>query len=422
MNSFSALFILFLAITTALRLWLSSRQLQSALRNRDQVPAAFATTITLAAHQKAADYTIAQMRFGRVVIIFSTLLLLLITLAGGLSWLDQMIGQLVSAETHADNTSLHHAVLVICSLFLIIQLLHLPFTLYDTFVLEQQFGFNRTTAGVFIADQLRELILGLIIMLPLLYLVLWLVAHSGGLWWLYVWICWTLFSLIMLWLYPRLIAPLFNRFTPLANAQLKQRIETLLQKTGFTSKGIFVMDGSKRSGHGNAYFTGLGNNKRIVFFDTLLDSLSPEQTAAVLAHELGHFRHGHVRKRLLLMMLVSLTGLAILGWLIDQPWFYSGLGVSQAKDYLALILFMLISPVFTFPLQPLLMSLTRQHEYQADEFAAQHADAQHLIAALLKLYEENATTLTPDHLYSAFHDSHPPAPLRIAQLAQQPLD
>jgi STE24 endopeptidase len=303
------------------------------------------------------------------------------------------------------------------SAMVLMSLLDLPFSLYHTFVVEERFGFNRSTIGVFFGDMLKQGALLLVIGGPLIALALWIMDASGGLWWLYVWVVWMAFSLIMFWAYPAIIAPLFNKFSPLDNEALKQRIQTLMDKCGFHSKGIFVMDGSKRSGHGNAYFTGVGNNKRIVFFDTLLESLKPEEIEAVLAHELGHFKLKHIQKRLLSTFALSLAALALLGWLAGQDWFYHGLGVSQTSPWMALLLFMMVLPVFTFFVQPLMSLLSRKHEFEADAYAVQQSSGADLIHALVKMYRENASTLTPDPLYSAFHDSHPPAPVRISHIS-----
>ncbi|MGD8312649.1 MAG: M48 family metallopeptidase, partial [Gammaproteobacteria bacterium] len=293
----------------------------------------------------------------------------------------------------------------------------LPFSLYHTFVVEQRFGFNRTSIATFLGDLLKQGLLLLAIGGPLIALALWIMQASGGLWWLYVWIVWMVFTLIMYWAYPAVIAPLFNKFSPLENDSLKQRIQALLDKCGFRSRGIFVMDGSRRSGHGNAYFTGFGNNKRIVFFDTLLESLEPREIEAVLAHELGHFRLRHIQKRLLSSAVLSLGGLAILGWLAGESWFYHGLGVTRTSPWMALLLFMMVMPVFAFFLQPLMSWLSRRHEFEADAYAVRQSSGTDLIRALVKMYRENASTLTPDPLYSAFHDSHPPAPVRIAHIS-----
>ncbi|MDH3831078.1 MAG: M48 family metallopeptidase, partial [Gammaproteobacteria bacterium] len=306
---------------------------------------------------------------------------------------------------------------VILSAMVIMTLLELPFSLYHTFVIEERFGFNRSTLKVFIIDMLKSALLLAIIGAPMIALALWIMEASGGLWWFYVWAVWMAFTLVMFWAYPAVIAPLFNKFSPLDNDALKQRIQILLDKCGFRSKGIFVMDGSKRSGHGNAYFTGFGSNKRIVFFDTLLESLSPEEIEAVLAHELGHFKLKHIQKRLLSTSALSLSALALLGWLAGQDWFYLGLGVSQPSAWMALMLFMMVLPVFTFFIQPVMSLLSRKHEFEADAYAVQQSSGADLIHALVKMYRENASTLTPDPLYSAFHDSHPPAPVRISHIA-----
>jgi STE24 endopeptidase len=293
----------------------------------------------------------------------------------------------------------------------------LPFSLYHTFVIEERFGFNKTTPVTFIGDLAKQGLLMLLLGVPLTWAALWLMQGSGELWWLYLWLLWAGFSLLMFWAYPAVIAPLFNKFTPLDNEQLQQRIQALLDRCGFKSKGIFVMDGSRRSGHGNAYFTGMGRNKRIVFFDTLLETLEADEIEAVLAHELGHFKRRHVQKRIVIMMLMSLGGLALLGWLIQQTWFYQGLGVTQPSNHLALLLFLMVTPVFTLFLQPLASWFSRRHEFEADDYAASQSSAGYLIRALVKLYKENANTLTPDPLYSAFYDSHPPAPVRVAHLS-----
>jgi STE24 endopeptidase len=346
----------------------------------------------------------------RLELLYSSLILLGLTLGGGLERLDQL-------WRGVDLGGVWGGVAFLLSLTLLTSLLDLPFTLYRTFRIEQHFGFNKTTPALFAVDQLKQLLLMLLIAAPMAALVLWLMDSSGANWWLYVWGVWSGFTLLMMWAYPAVIAPLFNTFTPLTDEALRARIEGLLKRCGFTSNGVFVMDGSRRSSHGNAYFSGLGRNKRIVFFDTLLNTLSGEEIEAVLAHELGHFRRNHIKKRIVLMMGMSLAGLALLGWLMQQPWFYSALGISIPSVHSALALFLLVLPVFTFFLQPLMAMSMRRHEFEADAFAADHAQAKDLITALVKLYEENASTLTPDHLYSAFHDSHPPAPVRIAHLS-----
>jgi STE24 endopeptidase len=382
-------------------------------QHRDTVPDAFKDKISLVAHQKAADYTIARARLGIVELYFGSILLLAWTLGGGLQLLD-------TAWRHSPLTSpLLNGVGVLLSVLLISAVLDLPVTLYRTFVIEQRFGFNRITPGVFITDLAKQLLLLLILGVPLVTLVLWLMLDASSLWWLYVWGVWMGFSLFLLWAWPAFIAPLFNKFIPLNNVELKQRIENLLDRCGFKSNGVFVMDGSKRSSHGNAYFSGLGTNKRIVFFDTLLKSLDADEVEAVLAHELGHFKHKHIQKRIITMAGLSLTGLAILALLMRLPEFYYGLGVSTPSTYMALALFMMVMPIFSFYLQPVMAWLSRKHEFEADNYAMQQSNATTLIQALVKLYKENASTLTPDPLYSAFHDSHPPAPVRIRHLSRK---
>ncbi|MFC1773316.1 M48 family metallopeptidase [Pseudomonadota bacterium] len=410
MNSFSWIFIAALGASVVLKLWLAQRQINSVSNNRAQVPDAFADKIQLDAHQKAADYTLTNTRHGRLELVYGSLLLLGWTLGGGLQWLDSLWQQ-------TGWGSIATGVALMISAFAIMALLDLPFSLYHTFVTEERFGFNKTTVGTYIGDMFKQTLLMLILGVPLAWAALWLMQESGGLWWLYLWLLWASFSLLMLWAYPAVIAPLFNKFTQLENEQLQQRIQTLLDRCGFKSKGIYVMDGSRRSGHGNAYFTGMGQNKRIVFFDTLLETLEPDEIEAVLAHELGHFKRKHVQKRIVIMMLSSLAGLALLGWLIDQPWFYQGLGVEQGSNALALLLFLMVTPVFTLFLQPLSSWFSRKHEFEADDYAAKQSSAADLIRALVKMYKENASTLTPDPLYSAFYDSHPPAPVRVAHLS-----
>jgi len=294
--------------------------------------------------------------------------------------------------------------------------LELPFSLYSTFSVEQQFGFNKMTLGLLFSDMLKQAALMLVIGAPLIWVVLWLMGSAGNLWWLWAWAVWTGFSVLMMWAYPTFIAPIFNKFSPMEEGELKTAIEGLLQRCGFESNGLFVMDGSKRSSHGNAYFTGFGKSKRIVFFDTLLKQLTTDETLAVLAHELGHFRRNHVKKRMALMFSMSLAGFALMGWLSQQMWFYEGLGVTVPSNYMLLLLFMLVMPVFTFALSPLMSMYSRKHEFEADDYAKEHANADDLISALVKMYDDNASTITPDDWYSAWHDSHPPAPVRVAHL------
>lgn len=410
MNGFTLIFSIALLINIAVHVWLSKRQIRHVNAARAQVPTAFHDKISLADHQKAADYTTAKVKHGILTHFISAALLLGWTLGGGLEWLNQ--------SWHALQWGpIATGVAVMISAFVLMSLLETPLSAYQTFSIEERFGFNRANVKTFILDLGKELLVMSAIGIPLAAVVLWLMAKSGSLWWLYVWAVWFGFSLLMMWAYPAFIAPLFNRFTPLEEGELRKRIEHLLSKCGFQSKGIFVMDGSRRSGHGNAYFTGLGANKRIVFFDTLMEQLSGNELEAVLAHELGHFKRHHITKRLISTGVITLLALAILGWLIDQKPLYTGLGVSEVQTHMGLLLFMLVGPLFTLFLQPLMAYWSRKHEFEADEFAATQASGPDLIQALVKLYQENASTLTPDPLYSAFHDSHPPAPVRVAHLA-----
>jgi STE24 endopeptidase len=410
MNTFTYLFLLALAASLGVRFWLAARHIAHVRKHRETVPESFAGRVPLEDHHKAADYTLTNTRVGRIALLYDSLLLLVWTLGGGLEWLD-------NSWRAAELQPVVTGIAVMFSAVLIMTVLDLPFSLYHTFVVEERFGFNRSTPAVFITDLLKNALLTVVIGGPLIALALWIMEASGGLWWLYVWAVWTVFSLVMFWAYPAVIAPLFNKFSPLDNEALKQRIQALMDKCGFRSKGIFVMDGSKRSGHGNAYFTGFGSNKRIVFFDTLLESLNPPEIEAVLAHELGHFKLKHIQKRLLTTFALSLAALALLGWLAGESWFYQGLGISQPSPWMALLLFMLAMPVFTFFLQPLMSLLSRKHEFEADAYAVRQSSGADLIKALVKMYRENASTLTPDPLYSAFHDSHPPAPVRITHIS-----
>ncbi len=412
MNSFTIVFVSLLALTVLTQLWLAQRHIRHVRANRNTVPDTFAHKITPAAHQKAADYTMAKTRLGMVEDLLAAVILILWTIAGGLDWLDGIWRQ-------PGWGALATGAALILSATVIMGLADLPSSVYRTFVLEQRFGFNKTTVRTFASDLGKQVILLLLIGAPLLLAVLWLMQKMGTYWWLYVWLLWTGFALLMYWAYPVLIAPLFNKFKPLEKETARQRIESLLQRTGFRSRGIFVMDGSRRSAHGNAYFTGFGKNKRIVFFDTLLDTLADTEIEAVLAHELGHFKRRHVFRRMALTFSMSLAGLALLGWLIGESWFYTGLGVSSPSTYMALTLFMMVGPVFVFFMQPLFAWGSRRHEFEADLFAAEQTEPAELINALVKLYEENAATLTPDPLHSVFYDSHPPAPVRIARLQAQ---
>ena len=410
MNTFTIIFLSLLGLSLLTELWLANRHIRHVTANRAAVPDAFRNQITLEDHQKAADYTIAHTRFGRIEDSYGTLLLALWTVGGGLEWLDWLCRDFGWGE-------LGTGTVFILSAFILMGLFGLPMSVYQTFVIENRFGFNKTNPGLFVADMIKKTLLLGILGAPLAIAALWLMQETGALWWVYVWLLWGGFTLLLVWAYPALIAPIFNKFTPLKEGSVRERIQSLLERTGFRSRGIFVMGGSRRSAHGNAYFTGFGKTKRIVFFDTLLEHLGEKEIEAVLAHELGHFKRRHVMKRMVLTFVFSLAGLAALGWLIMQPWFYTGLGMSQPSTHAALMLFMLIGPVFTFFLQPLLAWGSRRYEYEADSFAAEQTDASELVSALVKLYRENASTLTPDPLHSAFYDSHPPAALRIAHLA-----
>jgi len=409
MNTFSLIFLSVLGLGTGFQLWLGRRQIAHVRDHQQTVPLAFTEKISLPDHQKAAAYTLAKTRFGQILLVVEAGLLLWWTLGGLLDFLDQGWRSL-------EWSPLWTGVAVIISVMITSTLLDLPANLYNTFQIEAQFSFNRTTLNLFLMDLLKYFILLIMIGVPLIVAVLWLMANAGAFWWLSVWLLWMSFNLLMIWAYPLVIAPLFNEFKPLENEELKRRIEALLQRNGLVSHGIFVMDGSKRSGHGNAYFTGLGTHKRIVFFDTLLEGLNHEEVEAVLAHEVGHFKHKHIQKRIFWMAMISLLGLTLLGWLTQQGWFYAGLGVSHPSHYMALLLFVLTVPVFTLFLSPVMAWLSRKHEFEADNFAAQQANPHSLIQALVKLYQENANTLTPDPLYSGFYDSHPPAPVRVAHL------
>ncbi|MET0071830.1 MAG: M48 family metallopeptidase [Candidatus Thiodiazotropha sp.] len=409
MSLFTQLFLLFLSFGTLLQLWLLLRHLGHVRRHRNQVPDAFSDKISLTDHQKAADYTQAKGRLAIIETVLGVLLLLIWTLGGGLDLLDRYWRESGWGEIII-------GMLFIFSFFLVNSLLEMPFNLYRTFRLETAFGFNRITPVQYVKDRLLGLALSILLGAPLLWIMLQLMQGAGRYWWLAAWVVWMGFSLTLSWAYPRFIAPLFNSFTPLGEGEMRSRIQSLLQRCGFTSDGIFVMDGSKRSSHGNAYFTGFGKSKRIVFFDTLLEALSIDEMEAVLAHELGHFRFRHILKQMLLMGLLSLAGLALLGWLSQQPWFYSGLGISQPSNAAALLLFMLVLPVFTIFFTPIGSYLSRRFEFQADNYAVSQTNGEFLVQALVKLYQDNASTLTPDPLYSLFHDSHPPAPVRIANI------
>ncbi|WP_240481700.1 M48 family metallopeptidase [Dechloromonas denitrificans] len=407
-SNFSLLFIAAVILTLAARLWLTSRHIRHVIAHRDRVPTDFAERISLAAHQKAANYTVDRSKFGILGSLADSALLLALTLGGGIAALHAFWSPRLDG--------LGYGLAMIFSVMLISALVDLPFSLYRQFVIEARHGFNRMSLGLFFADLFKHALIGVLIGAPVILAVLWLMGAMGDYWWLYVWLFWSAFNLLIMFVYPTWIAPLFNKFAPLEEGEMKTRIEALLARCGFRSSGLFVMDGSKRSSHGNAYFTGFGNNKRIVFFDTLLSRLAPSEIEAVLAHELGHFRRHHIVQRIVLMFAASLAFLWLLGQLIDAPWFYNGLGVPAENTALALILFFLVIPVFTFPLNPLSSYLSRRNEFEADAYAAEHAAAGDLVRALVKLYEDNASTLTPDPLHSLFYDSHPPAAQRIARL------
>jgi STE24 endopeptidase len=409
MHLFTTIFLGFLAASVLVRLWLTQRQIRHIRAHHDSVPAAFADRISLKDHQRAADYSCSKLRVGRVMLAWETLWLLLWTLGGGINLIDQWWGGL-------GDSPLIAGIGVILSLTLLSSLLDLPFSLYLTFVIEERFGFNKTTLTTWLGDLLKTAALVLVLGVPLVAAILWLMNQAGAYWWIYAWLLWMGFSLTMIWAYPTFIAPLFNKFSLLDNASLRARIEDLLNRCGFKSQGVFVVDGSRRSSHGNAYFTGFGKNKRIVFYDTLLETLSEDEVEAVLAHELGHFKRKHINKSLLLSSVISFAGFALLAWLMRSDWFYSSLGVETASTHAALLLFMLVMPVFTYFISPLFSAMSRKHEFEADEFAHSNSDYRALISALVNLYRDNASTLTPDPLHSMFYDSHPPASIRISHL------
>ena len=402
------------------KFWLATRQMRHVAAHRNAVPAPFAQTITLAAHQKAADYTLAKARFGLLTTAFGTAVLIGWTLLGGLDALNVAVRDTVQPRfgDMAYQLALFGGFAVIGGL------LDLPFDLYGTFRIEQRFGFNRMTWKLYLADSLKGIAVGTVIGLPIAALILWIMGAAGSLWWLWAWGAWMGFNLLILVLYPTVIAPMFNKFEPLPDESLKARVQALMARCGFAAKGLFVMDGSKRSAHANAYFTGLGAAKRVVFFDTLLNKLTPGEVEAVLAHELGHFKHRHVQKRIATMFAISLAGFALLGWLSTQAWFYTAFGVQPSmtapNDALALLLFLLVVPVLAFFVSPLFAQLSRKHEFEADAYACAQANGSDLAAALLKLHEDNAATLTPDPLYVRFYYSHPPAGERLAALPAAP--
>lgn len=409
-----------LLLGLALKFWLATRQVRHVAHHRDAVPAPFSERIALAAHQKAADYTITKARLGMLEMALGAAVLLGWTLLGGLDALNQaLLGAL--------GGGMWQQMALLVAFAAISGLIDLPLSLYQTFVVEERFGFNKMTWRLWLADALKGLLVGAIIGLPIAALILWLMGAAGPLWWLWAWCFWMGFNLLLMVIYPTFIAPLFNKFQPLEDESLKARVTALMQRCGFSAKGLFVMDGSRRSAHANAYFTGFGAAKRVVFYDTLLRQLAPGEVEAVLAHELGHFKHRHIVQRVVMMFALSLTGFALLGWLSTQVWFYTGLGVrpnisldpamaAAPNDALALLLFMLVVPVFTFFISPLFSQQSRRHEFQADAYAVAQASGADLSSALLKLYEDNASTLTPDPVYVKFYYSHPPATERLARM------
>ena len=409
MHSFTLLFLLFLLASVTVRLWLSQRQLNHIQLHRNKVPEEFSDKIKLEDHQKAADYSCTKLRVGRVSLAWETVWLLFWTVGGGLNALDLWWADYQFA-------ALLNGIAVIASLVILTSIIDLPFSLYHTFVVEQRYGFNQTNWKTWSLDLLKTVLLMLILGLPLIASILWLMNQAGQYWWFYAWLVWTTFSLLMIWAWPVFIAPLFNKFSALEDASLKSRIDNLLQRCGFHSEGVYVIDGSKRSAHGNAYFTGFGKNKRIVFYDTLLETLSEEEVEAVLAHELGHFKRHHIKKSLLISLVITLLGFALLAWLMESSWFYTALGVETASTHTALLLFVLTMPVFTYFVSPLFSALSRKHEFEADEFAKSNSDYRALISALVNMYRDNASTLTPDPIHSMFYDSHPPASIRIDHL------
>jgi len=407
---FTWIFLAALAAALLTRLWLAQRQIRHVRAHREAVPAMFAQSIPLASHQKAADYTVAKARLGIVDTVLDALILLALTLGGALQWLADLWQRVFAVD------SIWHGVALILTVFLVRGALGLPLSLYRTFVIEERFGFNRMTLRLFITDLIKGLAVGAVLGVPLLLAVLWLMLAAGPWWWLYVWLVLVVYSLFLQMIYPAVVMPLFNKFSPLTDEALAGRIEKLLSRTGFRSRGLYVMDGSKRSSHGNAFFAGFGAAKRIVLFDTLVSRLQPGEVEAVLAHELGHYKLRHIVKGMALSWAFSFLLLLVLGLVADKPWFYEGLGVSTATLPVALVLFMLVVPEFTFFVQPLISLFSRKNEYEADRYAAENADARELVQALVKLYHDNSSTLTPDPLHSAYYDSHPPAAMRIARL------
>ncbi|AWB33565.1 M48 family metallopeptidase [Orrella marina] len=413
MQLLTSLFLTLLALEVMTRLWLARRQMQHVKQHREQVPAEFSARIRLRSHQRAADYTVDRTRLGMVETVFDAAVLLALTLGGGLHWIASSLESLLGSGMTAD-------IALVGAILLLIAVLHLPFTLYRQFGLEARYGFNRMTLKLFITDSIKGLLVALALGTPVVALILWLMQVAGQSWWFWAWFVWAGFNLVMMLIFPTWIAPLFNKFTALEDDDLRGRIEALARRCGFSINGLFVMDGSRRSAHGNAYFTGFGRSRRIVFFDTLLSKLTADEIEAVLAHELGHFKHRHITKRITMSLLTALMMFALLGWLGMQAWFYTDLGVAAPDTSIVgatgLILFFMVVPVFTFWFTPLLNMLSRKDEFEADRFAAHQSDPEQLVSALVKLFDDNAATLTPDPVHSAFYDTHPPAAIRIRQL------
>ena len=409
----TSIFVATMLAGTILKLWLSSRQARHVAQHRGAVPSAFSSTVSLTAHQKAADYTLAKTRFGLIELAARLAVLVGWTLLGGLSALNHLVLGWLGGGMSQQLT-------LLAGFVVISGIIDLPLTLYQTFVIEQRFGFNKMTLKLWALDLLKSSLIGALIGLPIAALILWMMATAGDRWWLWAWAVWMGFNLLLLLIYPTFIAPLFNKFSPLQDETVKARVTELMHRCGFSAKGLFVMDGSKRSAHANAYFTGFGASKRVVFYDTLLSHLTADEVDAVLAHELGHFKRKHIIKRIASMFALSLLGFALLGWLATQTWFYTELGVqpnlNAPNDALALLLFMLTMPVFSFFIGPVFAQLSRKHEFEADAYAAAQTSGAALAAALLKLYEDNASTLTPDPIYVKFYASHPPASERLARL------
>lgn len=411
MQQFTTIFLIALTLHVALQLWLSGRQVAHVRAHRDAVPSAFSASVSAAEHARAADYTAARQRLAMIESVADAIAVVALTVGGGTEAVARAVGGI-------GLTGIPAQTVLVLGVLACLGLVGLPFSAYRTFAIEQRFGFNRTTLGLYVADLAKGLLLGALIGGAIVGTVVTLMTRLGDEWWIAGWLAWTAFTLLLTWAWPRFLAPIFNRFSPLEDERMRARIEALLERCGFRSSGLFVMDGSRRSSHGNAYFTGLGRHKRIVFFDTLLTTLAPEEVESVLAHELGHFRLRHVPQRLFVSLVASLIGFALLGWLSSETWFYTALGVATPGPGAALVLFMLAAPAFTWLLAPLGAAWSRHHEFEADAYAARHASAEALSSALTKLYRDNASTLTPDPVHSAFHDSHPPPAVRIERLGR----